>query len=71
MNSQVNSNKKIRDPSINSNGNRPSSVSSAGGGRGSGRSLAETSTTILTYGGGISLTDIWIIYNINRYLLYI
>ncbi|CDW77596.1 UNKNOWN [Stylonychia lemnae] len=53
---QVNNNgsqiRRQRDASANSNGKRPSSVSSAGaccgGGKGSGRSFAETSVTVIT-----------------------
>ena len=55
MNSQISTMRKQRDQSINSHGKRPGSVSSAGaGGKGSGRSFADTSTTV-----GISLIDIW------------
>jgi len=55
--------RKTRDASANSNGNRPSSVSSAGpcggGGRGSGRSFADTSATVTP--NIVNLTcEIWI-----------
>ena len=61
LNTQVNSAKKLRDQSLNSQGKRASSVSSAGaerGPKGSGGSFAETAATIVT-NSVITITDIW------------